>query len=212
MPFDPKSLVPATAPTTIAGKLRTGTASSKRTQTPGQGPRAYTPAVMKTPRGRFAPISMNDTTGVITDTGFRKPTLSQDGSMILSATSEMKERDENEIIELAKKSKLPKGPLTMKSRAWLYNNMRAVLLEEDARMAAEEEAASTGRGSIASTTVFIAKWPKCNGFVSRFSRKYKQRKNTHASYAWCFRHVQWAANAMDSNGEGNDREFSRGKR
>ena len=147
MPFDPKSLVPATAPTTIAGKLRTGTASSKRTQTPGQGPRAYTPAVMKTPRGRFAPISMNDSTGVITDTGFRKPTLSQDGSMILSAPSEMKEQDENEIIELAKQSKLPKGPLTMKSRAWLYNNMRAVLLEEDARMAAEAEAASTGRGS-----------------------------------------------------------------
>ena len=136
--FDPKSLVPASAPTTMAGKLRTGTAAStmsfKRIKTPGLGPRAYTPAVMKTPRGRFAPIVMNDKTGIVTDTGFRKPTLSADGSLLLSSPISPPTSSNQEILEnamLANKSKLPKGPLTMKSRAWLYNNMRGMIIEED---------------------------------------------------------------------------------
>jgi hypothetical protein len=135
--FDPKSLVPASAPTTMAGKLRTGTAaSSKRIKTPGLGPRAYTPAVLKTPRGRFAPIVMNDSTGIVTDTGFKKPTLSTDGSLLLSSPISSPTNSNQAILEnamLANKSKLPKGPLTMKSRAWLYNNMRGMIIEEDKR-------------------------------------------------------------------------------
>ena len=154
--FDPKSLVPASAPTTMAGKLRTGTAastmSSKRIKTPGLGPRAYTPAVMKTPRGRFAPIVMDDKTGILTDTGFRKPTMSNDGSLALSSpisspTSSKKEIAEE--IKLASRSKLPKGPLNMKSRAWMYNNMRGMIIEED-RQQSQMQLLRSRSGSIGS--------------------------------------------------------------
>ena len=103
-------------------------------------------------RGRFAPIVMDDKTGILTDTGFRKLTMSNDGSLALSSpisspTSSKKEIAEE--IKLASRSKLPKGPLNMKSRAWMYNNMRGMIIEED-RQQSQTQLLRSRSGSIGS--------------------------------------------------------------
>ena len=134
-PLTSNDLVPATAPTTLAGPLSAtpgGLPGKSRGSTRGGlGPRAGTPAVIKTPRGRYAPIVM-DNAGEITNIGFEDMTKNRSASTAETMSSSSAMRVDSPLsfpATQSTQSKLPDGPLSQRGRALLYKNYRALLCE-----------------------------------------------------------------------------------